>query len=78
MKEQGERRIAEEGRPVFHNERRKSLSDLGISEAKSHRWQLIARLPKKEREKYYKKEKKKAVNIRPFRLKGLRKNLRNL
>lgn len=63
MKERGERRIAEEGRPkkAFHDERLiPTLSDLGFTEAKAHRWQLIARLPKKEREKYYEKEKKRA------------------
>jgi N6-adenosine-specific RNA methylase IME4 len=42
------------------SEKKPTLADLKISEAKSHRWQMIAKLPKKEREKYYDKEKKRA------------------
>lgn len=61
MKKRRKRRIAEKGRPrkAFHYERLiPTLADLGFTEAKSHRWQLMALLPKKEREKYYEKEKK--------------------
>jgi len=79
MADRGERRTEKDGLSdeVFHDERPPTFSDLGFTEAKADHWQLIALLPKKEREKYYKKEKKRAVNIRPFRLKALRKNLRN-
>jgi len=65
MKEKGERDKGGRGelgkRVEFHNETQPpTLSGLGFTKAKSHRWQLIARLPKKEREKYYDKEKKRA------------------
>jgi len=40
------------------SEKKPTLADLKISETKSHRWQLMAKLPKKERENYYKKERK--------------------
>ena len=32
------------------SEKKPTLADLKISETKSHRWQMIARLPKKEKE----------------------------
>ena len=54
MKERGERRKSGGdyiSKASFHDESMlPTLLDLGFTEAKAHRWQLIARLPKKEKE----------------------------
>jgi len=61
MKKRGERKKPEDTLkigPSFHHERtgKPSLSDLGFTEAKAHRWQLIAALPKEKKEDFKKRE----------------------